>query len=112
MTDASSKARSDSRSASFNVEKGHAMLTFSLHLRRAAAVAAAATLLLGFTAPASAGEATDANASAAKGNPTGAKPAPTKKYCFLFETTGSRMRSKVCKTRAEWEAQGQPIEEK
>jgi|GEM_PF-3145296 len=31
---------------------------------------------------------------------------PNARYCFRTETTGSRLQTKVCKTRSEWEARG------
>jgi len=34
------------------------------------------------------------------------KASPNARYCFRTETTGSRILTKVCKTRGEWEARG------
>ncbi len=34
------------------------------------------------------------------------KAAPNARYCFKTETTGSRILTKQCKTRGEWEARG------
>lgn len=86
--------------------------TFS-KLRRTAALATAATLIFGFAAPVQADDKAEANSSSSsspQGDATTARPAREKKYCFLVEVTGSRLRDKICKTRAEWEAEGQPLE--
>ena len=32
--------------------------------------------------------------------------APNARFCFRTETTGSRIQTKLCKTRGEWEARG------
>ncbi len=34
------------------------------------------------------------------------KASPNARYCFRTETTGSRIQTKMCKTRGEWEARG------
>lgn len=34
------------------------------------------------------------------------KASPNARYCFRTETTGSRILTKMCKTRGEWEARG------
>ncbi len=34
------------------------------------------------------------------------KASPNARYCFRTETTGSRILTKICKTRGEWEARG------
>ncbi|KQM62351.1 MULTISPECIES: hypothetical protein [unclassified Sphingomonas] len=34
------------------------------------------------------------------------KASPNARYCFRTETTGSRILTKLCKTRGEWEARG------
>lgn len=34
------------------------------------------------------------------------KTSPKSRYCFRTETTGSRLQTRVCKTRADWEAAG------
>lgn len=33
-------------------------------------------------------------------------PLPNKRYCYLSESTGSHITSKICKTRADWKEQG------
>lgn len=78
--------------------------------RRAVALAAAGALVLGLAAPVQATEAADSNMAAAQGGGERAKAPRQKKYCIISEVTGSRMRSKVCKTRAEWKAEGQEID--
>ena len=76
------------------------------------ALATAGTLLLGFTAAAPANDRSNATETAVQPDAAATKRVWEKKYCFIFETTGSRMQSKVCKTKAEWEAEGQEIEMK
>ncbi len=34
------------------------------------------------------------------------KASPNARYCFRTETTGSRILTKMCKTRSDWEARG------
>ncbi|KQM81865.1 hypothetical protein ASE67_16850 [Sphingomonas sp. Leaf23] len=34
------------------------------------------------------------------------KASPNARYCFKTETTGSRILTRVCKTRSDWEARG------
>lgn len=34
------------------------------------------------------------------------KASPNARYCFRTETTGTRIRQKICKTRADWVAVG------
>jgi hypothetical protein len=64
----------------------------------AAAMIAAAVLVAGATAPAYA--AVDPTTDAAK--PTAAKVEKVARYCFVETSTGSHLRKKVCRTRAEW----------
>lgn len=33
-------------------------------------------------------------------------PLPNKRYCYFAESTGTRIATKVCKTRADWKEQG------
>lgn len=65
-----------------------------------------------FAAPASAAEqngsaATVAAAAAAPA--AAASPAAEKKYCIVESLTGSRMPKKVCKTKTEWQQDGQDV---
>lgn len=59
--------------------------------------------LLVLATPAMAKEPTGTAGAAAT---TEAAPATNTKYCFNTETTGSRMKTKVCKTRDQWLAEG------
>ena len=71
----------------------------------------AASFAFGLSAPASA-KATSATAkmesegSGSAGTPQKVTPGPKTRYCFNSEVTGSRLPEKICKTKAEWKAEG------
>jgi hypothetical protein len=71
-----------------------------------------AVATLAFAAPALAAgpETATVNVASADGavvaNATQAAPAVDRRYCVVFETTGSRIPHKTCKTRKEWMAEG------
>lgn len=48
------------------------------------------------------------NATPAATQPAEAKPdqVDTKRYCVIDQVTGSRLPTKVCKTKAQWAAEG------
>jgi hypothetical protein len=33
-------------------------------------------------------------------------PLPNKRYCYMADSTGTRIATKICKTRADWKEQG------
>lgn len=42
---------------------------------------------------------------------TPAQAKPTQRYCVMYDSTGTRIQRKVCKTREEWLAEGfDPLE--
>ncbi|WCT73631.1 hypothetical protein PQ455_18805 [Sphingomonas naphthae] len=83
-------------------------------IRRAIAAAAAGTLLAVSAAPAFAAAPAPAPVAqdSAAAEPTGSTSIPARKICFgrtpsgASEVTGSMLSRKVCKTRAQWEADG------
>jgi hypothetical protein len=75
------------------------------HLSRHAAVAAAGLMLAGLAVPASANEAAPAQGQA-QHQSAQRNDRDQREICVRTTITGSRMVKRICKTAAEWEAEG------
>jgi hypothetical protein len=74
-------------------------------VRPAFLIAAAGAMLMAGTIPAAASAKSHSSTSTA-GSTTTAAALPDKNICVSYTITGSLLPKRVCKTKAEWEAQG------
>ena len=71
-----------------------------------AAFSIAAGALIALTGPALAQSQAPLSNSSAESNARGDSAASSRRICVRQETTGSRLRSRVCRTRDQWEREG------
>ena len=82
------------------------MLTSArFRIARASAVAAAGALALGFSLPAAAAPATNAQSAPPQAASTSASD-PDRMVCVRAQLTGSRLNRRICRTVREWEEDG------
>lgn len=71
-------------------------------------LAIAATAVFAVSAPAFAAEkpAPTPTPAASESTPFATVGSPNKRYCYMAESTGTRIPTKICKTRGEWKDEG------